>query len=434
MPLDLADMVRRKVTRDGVGSLLTSVPQFAERYLLVHHVAGEVRGDDLGTGTSGGGGHWEFGPDETVHIDYDGPQELPAAFEGMLGTYEVGQSFVTEVPDATLVGFPHPLSMTHDNRILKEAAGTTTAVHHRVKNLLETHGLRAVAREFTDGTGIPRADATEEYDFDTVFPLVSSSGQQGYYHWILEDLPCLRGYFQYRRETDRDPTVLIRPDPPSWVTESLELLGVSAADWREWDREKARVRRLVVPRCRFKAVPFEPSTAELQWLGQVMRTNAVDEADGPPDERIYVSREQARSRAVRNREEVLAELSGLGFESYVLEELSVPEQVRLFARAEVVVAPHGAGLTNLVFAPDPLVVELMPERDVRPWFFAMASQLGLDHRWLLCDHDTVDNEMWADTDALRDLLAGEGVTERPGSTARTDDARADPAGEGDVSG
>jgi capsular polysaccharide biosynthesis protein len=44
-------------------------------------------------------------------------------------------------------------------------------------------------------------------------------------------------------------------------------------------------------------------------------------------------------------------LAGLGFRVLVAGELSVREQIAAFSRAKLIVAPHGAALANLIFAP-----------------------------------------------------------------------------------
>ena len=52
-----------------------------------------------------------------------------------------------------------------------------------------------------------------------------------------------------------------------------------------------------------------------------------------------------------NESEVEAALAPLGFRTIVPGEMSVREQIAAFSRARVVVAPHGAGLANMAFAP-----------------------------------------------------------------------------------
>ncbi len=65
--------------------------------------------------------------------------------------------------------------------------------------------------------------------------------------------------------------------------------------------------------------------------------------------------------------------------------MSVKEQVKLFAEAELVVAAHGAALTNLVFcSPGTRIVELFPPDYVNVCFWALSTQVdGLEYRYLV---------------------------------------------------
>ncbi|HBW56875.1 MAG TPA: hypothetical protein DEF27_03370, partial [Oscillatoriales bacterium UBA8482] len=55
-----------------------------------------------------------------------------------------------------------------------------------------------------------------------------------------------------------------------------------------------------------------------------------------------------------------------------LETLSVAEQARLFAHAKVIIAPHGAGLTNLMFcSPETIVIELVSPHYIRHYYWVI---------------------------------------------------------------
>jgi capsular polysaccharide biosynthesis protein len=59
--------------------------------------------------------------------------------------------------------------------------------------------------------------------------------------------------------------------------------------------------------------------------------------------------------------------------------MSVADQISLFADAEVIVGPTGAGLTNAVFAaPGSKVVEIQPENFASFWVPAFSRLIGLD--------------------------------------------------------
>jgi capsular polysaccharide biosynthesis protein len=75
--------------------------------------------------------------------------------------------------------------------------------------------------------------------------------------------------------------------------------------------------------------------------------------------RIYVDRRIDANRQLLNEAAVIAALAPLGFVPVRLEKLSLAEQIGLFGHAEAIVAPHGAGLVNLVYArPGCRLVEL----------------------------------------------------------------------------
>jgi len=97
--------------------------------------------------------------------------------------------------------------------------------------------------------------------------------------------------------------------------------------------------------------------------------------------RIYVSRRRAPIRRVEDEEALTAALGKLGFVSVELEKLSLASQAAAFAEAEVVLAPHGAGLTNLLWAgPHTTLIEMFPEGGLHgSAFLRIASQLGLPY-------------------------------------------------------
>jgi hypothetical protein len=94
--------------------------------------------------------------------------------------------------------------------------------------------------------------------------------------------------------------------------------------------------------------------------------------------RIYVSRSDAQQRRVANEPEISTELEKRGFRTVQLSRLSVAEQIGVFRDADIVVGPHGMGLTHLVAA-DRLrgVVELFtPNRGTDAYaFIAKAGQI-----------------------------------------------------------
>ena len=89
-------------------------------------------------------------------------------------------------------------------------------------------------------------------------------------------------------------------------------------------------------------------------------------------------RRPGANRCLLNEDEVIAALSRLGFVPVQLEGLSFGEQIGLFANAEAIVAPHGAGLANIVYArPGCRLVELHMDSRVIWCFRTLSAVFGL---------------------------------------------------------
>jgi capsular polysaccharide biosynthesis protein len=103
---------------------------------------------------------------------------------------------------------------------------------------------------------------------------------------------------------------------------------------------------------------------------------------------------------VRNEEALMRTLRSLGFRRYDLEDLPPKKQILLFQEADVVVAPHGAGLANLLFATGVTVVELQASRHVAPHFYLLCKRLNHDYQYIPHDGTDVDSSFRTDPDEV----------------------------------
>lgn len=197
-----------------------------------------------------------------------------------------------------------------------------------------------------------------------------------YHHWLID---CLPGLIEYAAEPRWQQTRLILPaDVRPFQRETLELLGIDPARVLSFAGDDLACAQLYLPsRGQFAPAELLRSRQHL-W-----------EAAGvtPPlrRRRYYISRQDAQQRRVRNEAELQPLLATLGFECLQLTGLSLREQIRLFAQAEWVVGPHGAGLSNLLFAPsDCRVLELLPADGVNQCFWVQANALGQAYAYLAC--------------------------------------------------
>jgi capsular polysaccharide biosynthesis protein len=109
-------------------------------------------------------------------------------------------------------------------------------------------------------------------------------------------------------------------------------------------------------------------------------TLPLQSPDSVTGERIYISRAAARRRRVTNEAEVATTLKAHSFTEVRLEELNWREQISVFRQAKLIVAPHGAGLANLIFCQrGTRVIELFSRSYLNGCFWQLAALRGLDY-------------------------------------------------------
>jgi capsular polysaccharide biosynthesis protein len=175
--------------------------------------------------------------------------------------------------------------------------------------------------------------------------LIGTDGAYNYSHWLSRNVLKLSLVEEDARFASLP--ILINHDLSAYQREYLELLAISS------DRllglpENAVIacRELFVP-TNFRGHP-RMGTA-IDWLrGRLSRFIAPSEA---AIDRIYISRRDSRQRVLLNEQELETALAQLGFRIVTLTGMPVRDQIALFSRAKFIVGAHGAGLTNLMFAP-----------------------------------------------------------------------------------
>jgi len=300
----------------------------------------------------------------------------PTGFRGLDTTdqYRPERRFVSEFSNATLLGPVGP-GVTDDGRVIADTIGTPPLTPRRtgisIAQSITTNGVRPTLSALS-------GDSHSENQFEIATLAVSP--WNNYYHWTVECLLKIRLLEKYGTKTGTYPTLLVPEERTSWMSESLEIVGYEG-EVASIGHGITEVNTLVVP-----TFP-DPIPVECFWLRDRMRENNQERNEN--DERIYISRNDATVRQVSNRNAVQRVLDEHDIDTYVLGDLSVREQIDLFTRAELVVAPHGAGLTNILYGDDPAVVELFGDKTMAT-FDRLAEHMKHDYHYLQCEQDGLD--------------------------------------------
>jgi capsular polysaccharide biosynthesis protein len=98
--------------------------------------------------------------------------------------------------------------------------------------------------------------------------------------------------------------------------------------------------------------------------------------------RIFITRRKTGARTLANETQLEFLLRAAGFETHAMEDYPLATQARLIREAEMVVATHGAGLANLLFArPGTRVIEIVPRGRFNAACYPKRSRIfGLHHQ------------------------------------------------------
>jgi capsular polysaccharide biosynthesis protein len=233
-------------------------------------------------------------------------------------------------------------------------------------------------------------------------------GWGNYYHWMLQALPRLHAAIRTHGEANIDRFLVGAPQP--FQSESYERLGIDATKLLQ-----ARDEDCVYECAVLIAGSMPQQTPTPRWAIDWLRSTFAIAPPVNPTRRIYVERGSARRRRVVNEDEVLTTLSGHGFESVTMDHMTIGEQAAIFASAEIIVAVHGAALTNVVFAtPGARLIELLPANHAHAFFWHLAQRVEVAYDVLVGSEPTIgfrhaaslsDADVIVDVRALDELLA-----------------------------
>ncbi|MBD2165780.1 glycosyltransferase family 61 protein [Calothrix membranacea FACHB-236] len=113
----------------------------------------------------------------------------------------------------------------------------------------------------------------------------------------------------------------------------------------------------------------------------------------PPSKLVYISREDAQYRRIINSDEVENLVTSFGFTKYVISELSPIQQREVFSSANIIVSPHGAALSNLVYSQKNLkLLEIFSPHHVDVTYWTMIQAIEAEY-WYILGKQTPRNKI-----------------------------------------
>ena len=204
-------------------------------------------------------------------------------------------------------------------------------------------------------------------------------GHRHFFHFMFDRLPQIFYLLSRFGGSDRPFVVLTNEDPPGFQRDIYRLLAarhpnLSFVAVPEGERWRLPVLHLIDDMQPVRRTFLPPDA--VTFLRELV-IGGYGLSPAAPHRRLYINRSDTRKRSIRNEAESWPSFARRGFESIAAGKLPFREQVALFAEAEIIAGPHGAGFSNLLFAPhNAKVLEISNVERVKSVYFLLTKAMG----------------------------------------------------------
>jgi len=280
-------------------------------------------------------------------------------------------AFVAEIPGGRIWGSNGSI-ISPDDGLIADISTEFTTEHSK---FIPDRHKHSIFRQFK----LPPVSHVK----GTVAALSVSYGDV-YYHWMLDLLPRIELLRRNNIDLNQIDKFVVNATTTKFQKETLALLGIPETKLICSQNDlplHIQADRLIVP-----SLPRDRGGSMPKWACDFLKNEFLRSSDNqlPGLERIYISRGDAQHRRVINEAKLISFLTEFGFKTVTLNAMSVVEQALLFSQAKVIVSPHGAGLTNIVFCnPNTKVIEFFSPNYLHPGYWRLSNQVGLEYYCLL---------------------------------------------------
>lgn len=285
---------------------------------------------------------------EAYVLRYDFPESFPAVFPRRAAFDDKIAYLLEDV----VVSSHDGLMWIPGKTVLQQSIGSVPRFYNALRNAYGT--VRPLE---IDTPVVPFANAT-------------------YYHALIESLAQVL----HARALYPEAKVLLEKNRHAYLDGILDFVGIPAEDRICADGPVLARRAVLVPR-------WVNGGFNLQCDLDILR-HAILPRIGPSShgQKLYLSRSRAANRPLDREHDLEQALAVRGFEICFFETLPFPEQMAAVYHADVIVAPHGAGLANLIAArPGTAVVEILSPNWFNTCYAKMAVQMGLRYRYAVTE-------------------------------------------------
>lgn len=244
---------------------------------------------------------------------------------------------------------------------------------HLAEQILQTRAGTLASFEANDSAEPFDRNATPKKLSGTWISL-AGRWSSGFWHWLNEQLPAV-----LLAESIGFTGKYLVPAGGAFIAESLRLLGI---DDERVHQDRGEILQLeeawVLEPIKGQELHRPPHLLQTLRDRLLASVSGVESSCGPY---IYVSRNRSgRARQVVNEADISSLLDRFGYQILHFEQLSLTEQLVAARGAEVLVGPHGAGMSHALFMPPGgTVIEFFSPQYVNVCIYSALQLLKLNY-------------------------------------------------------
>ena len=257
------------------------------------------------------------------------------------------------------------VALIDGNQILKEVSYT------QIKGNLVTS-----KRNFTVSRGTPYFKKKIN---GNVLCLAQGASGNNYFHWMFDIIPKINiialGYGL------KNVDYFYMPKIQYFQKKILKILKIKKIKFIDSNKYKhIQADNLIVTEhpWYFKGKVFKEANHLPKWIANWLKTSFINKSKhNSKIKKLFIDRSESKFNHCKliNNNEIIITLKKRGFKIIQVGKLSFERQIGLFRNAKIIVGPHGAAFTNLLFCrPKTKIIEIKPKN--RPNNYKIISKFN----------------------------------------------------------
>ena len=284
--------------------------------------------------------------------------------------------------------------------------------NHLVKkaSFQQINGLLKINKNVTLNSGTPRL--IKRINGSLLILTQGASGHNNYAHWMLDVLPKIKLLLSKMLISEIKNIYFTKLN--KFQNQSFSLLGLKSykiVDPNIFRHVKANQIISVSHPYYFKKSWFYAQSNLPSWIIKFLRDDISKKVKSKKKgyKKIFIDRSdslQNHSKLINNNE-VIKYLKTKKYKCIRLSKLNLKDQISIFKNCNIIIAPHGAGLTNISFEKKKTkVIEIIPKNNKNYLFKRISKINKLKYKSIYLDkiYDNKNGDMYLNLTYLKKYL------------------------------